>query len=138
MYFPKKSTNVGSLMRTAQILECDFYAMIGRAYTYQASDTMHAHRHIPVFHYQTFEDFYCHLPHGCQLVGVEMHEKSQALEGFSHPERAVYLLGAEDNGLPERVIKRCHTTVQLRGERSMNLAVAGSIVIYDRVVKRSA
>jgi len=29
----------------------------------------------------------------------------------------------------------CHQVVRLPGERSLNVAVAGSIVIYDRITK---
>ena len=54
------------------------------------------------------------------------------LGGFSHPKRAVYLLGSEDNGLTRKAMDKCHALVRLPGERSMNVAVAGSIVMYDR------
>ncbi len=138
MYFPKTNTNVGSLMRTAQILGCDFYAVIGTRYKHQNSDTMHATRHIPLFHYADFEDFYAHMPHDCQLVGVELHKDSALLDKFPHPQRAVYLLGAEDYGIPPKILGRCHHKVMMRGERSMNVAVAGSIVVYDRVRKVAA
>lgn len=35
------------------------------------------------------------------------------LETFVHPERACYILGAEDTGLPESVLKACHRHVTL-------------------------
>lgn len=135
MYFPKTNTNIGTLFRTAHIFDCDFYAIIGTRFEKQASDTMKSWRHVPVFIYKDFEDFYTHLPHDCQLVGIELDTKSNLVEKFTHPERCVYLLGAEDNGLPPKVMDRCHRLVRMQGERSMNVAVAGSIVVYDRVTK---
>jgi tRNA(Leu) C34 or U34 (ribose-2'-O)-methylase TrmL len=50
---------------------------------------------------------------------------------------ATYLLGAEDHGLPVDVIDRCHSLVVLDSiqPQSMNVATAGSIVIYDRHIK---
>ncbi|MFK5282415.1 TrmH family RNA methyltransferase, partial [Lacticaseibacillus paracasei] len=48
-----------------------------------------------------------------------------------------YLLGAEDHGLPDVVIQRCHRLVSLESVRtpSFNVAVAGSLVMYDRLIK---
>ncbi|MFV1872286.1 MAG: TrmH family RNA methyltransferase [Oleiphilus sp.] len=45
------------------------------------------------------------------------------------------LLGAESSGLPNKVFERCHSLIKLPGEFSLNVASAGSIVIYDRVSK---
>jgi tRNA G18 (ribose-2'-O)-methylase SpoU len=89
-------------------------------------------RHIPLFNYADFEDFNSHRPHDCQLVGVELDEKAVLLEEFKHPERAIYLLGAEDHGLPREVLGKCQSLIRLRGEFSMNVAVAGSLVMYHR------
>lgn len=51
-----------------------------------------------------------------------------------HPLRALYLLGAEDHGLPPEVLARCHEVVQVPSPSpySLNVAVAGSLVLYDR------
>lgn len=132
-YYPKTNTNIGSLMRTTHILGGDFFAIVGQRIKNQASNTMHSHRHLPMFVYKDFEDFYSHIPYDCQLVGVEMHHKAVDIAQFPHPQRAIYLFGSEDNGLPESVIERCHHIVRLKGERSLNVACAGSIVLYDRV-----
>ena len=69
------------------------------------------------------------------MIAVELADNSVPLERFVHPERCVYLLGAEDYGLPESVLCRCRDTVQLIGDYCMNVATAGSIVMYDRAVK---
>ena len=39
-------------------------------------------------------------------------------------------------GLPEEVIAACDDIIQLPGDYSLNVSVAGSIVIYDRLLKR--
>ena len=59
------------------------------------------------------------------------------LEDFEHPPNAVYLLGAEDVGLPTAVLRACHETISLSAENyaSYNVAVAGSLVMYDRATK---
>ena len=75
------------------------------------------------------------MPYDCPVVAVELSDNSIPLEGYVHPERCIYLLGAEDHGLPESILIRCRDTVQLIGDYCMNVATAGSIVMYDRAVK---
>ena len=133
MYHPKNTHNWGSLCRTAQILGVDFLTTIGQRFRPVASDTQKSWRHVPVFQYQTFEEFYAHLPFGCRLVGVEMCASAHELKDFQHPDQACYLLGAEDYGLPPAIIQRCHKVVRLAGTRSLNVSVAGSIVLYHRL-----
>jgi tRNA G18 (ribose-2'-O)-methylase SpoU len=128
----KTETNVGTLWRTANILGASFIFTIGRRYKRQSSDTLESWRHIPLYHHDTFEDFYKTIPYDCVLVGVEMDERSKTIKEYKHPARAIYLLGAEDHGLTEKALTHCHHLVVLPGERSMNVAVAGSIVLFDR------
>lgn len=133
LYQPKKAENFGSLLRTAQTLGAAFIAMIDGRYQRQSSDCYGAVHHVPIFEYDSFDLFYANLPKSCQLVGIEQSPRAQDLSDFKHPLSAVYLLGSESDGLPPLVLERCHRLVQLRGERSLNLAVAGSIVLYHRM-----
>lgn len=132
IFHPKTETNVGSLFRTAQVFGASYLFTIGRRYEPQSSDTQQSWRHIPVFHFVDFAEFYERIPYDAMLVGVEMGERSTDILEFGHPERAVYLLGAEDHGLPDAVSRKCHRLVKLPGNFSLNVAVAGSIVIFDR------
>lgn len=128
--------NVGTLWRTAYTFDAAFIFTIGRRYVPQCSDTVQAWRHTPLFTYPTFADFCVNLPHDCQLVGVERAVQAQPLEAFTHPQRCVYLLGAEDHGLSSDALSRCHRVIQLPGRFCLNVAVAGSIVLYHRHVQR--
>ena len=87
---------------------------------------------MPYFHYEDFDDFFKNLPKGARLVGVELDVNAEDLETFYHPRRCVYLLGAEDNGLSKQAIEKCHFLVKFKSEKSLNVSVAGSIVLYDR------
>ena len=140
IYRPKHDVNVGTLWRSAFLYDAAFVATVGRRYERQASDTAGTTNHIPLVHYSDIEDLVAHLPFSCPLVGVELDERAVPLPEFSHPERAVYLLGAEDHGLPPSVMARCHRVVQIPGARdwSMNVSAAGSIVMYDRFAKAEA
>lgn len=93
-------------------------------------------RHIPLYHYEDYDDFFNHVPYDCPVVAVELDDNSIPLEQYHHRERCIYLLGAEDHGLPKEVLSRCKETVQLLGDYCMNVSTAGSIVMYDRAVKR--
>lgn len=128
----KTSANIGTLWRSAHIFGAAFIFTIGHRYKKQPSDTMFTSRHIPLWSYETFADFYAHMPHDCRLIGVELDDRAVALDNFSHPERCIYLLGAEDHGLSREARERCHQLVQLPGDFCLNVSVAGSIVLYDR------
>ncbi len=59
------------------------------------------------------------------------------LSEFVHPRNAIYILGSEDHGVPKSVVRGCREVVSLECELygSYNVAVAGSIVMYDRMMK---
>lgn len=131
----KTSDNYGTLFRTAQILGADFIFLIGSRFKIQPSDTMKSWRHLPLFEYENFEDFNKHRPYDCKLIGIELDNNAIPLKEFKHPKQACYLLGAEDNGLTKEAMQHCQDIVYLHGERSLNVSVAGSIVLYDRINK---
>ncbi len=131
----KTPENLGVLWRTAQNMGASFIFTVGKRYAKQACDTRKATGAMPYFHYNDFEDFYKHIPKGAQLVGVELNERSVSLETFEHPRRCIYLLGAEDNGLTKAAMDKCHFLVKFDSRESINVAAAGSIVMYDRQLK---
>jgi len=75
------------------------------------------------------------MPADSQLVCVEVSPSSRPLHTFAHPERAVYLLGAEDDGLPAEVLE-IHPVIEVPSDWPLNVATAGSVVLYDRLVKQ--
>ncbi|WP_124978965.1 RNA methyltransferase [Nonlabens xiamenensis] len=131
----KTPENLGVLWRTAQNLGAHFIFTIGHRYAKQACDTHDAVKAIPYFHYRTFTEFYQHIPKGAMLVGVELVEEAQFLHDFAHPRNCIYLLGAEDHGLSKEAIEKSHLLIKFDTPKSLNVAVAGSIVMYDRSVK---
>ena len=134
IYHGKSAINIGTLWRSANIYGASFIFTIGRRYKKQCSDTLKTWRHIPLYHYQTFKDFNDHRPHDSRLICIENIEQALPLELLSHPERCVYLLGAEDHGLPKHILWGEHC-VKVASKECLNVAVAGSIVMYDRFVK---
>lgn len=133
----KSGVNVGTLWRSAHNLGAAFIFTIGRRYRHQSSDTTKAWRSIPLFQYATFDEFYANLPHDCRLIGVEFpHNNAEPLPGFTHPDRCVYMLGAEDHGLTRRALEKCHRVVYIPSQMSLNVSVAGSIIMYDRTLRQ--
>ena len=132
---PKTEENIGTLWRTAGILGASFIFLIDKKYKKQRSDTFKTWSKIPLFQFDSFESFYSSLPYSCKLVGIELDKRSEPIKEYEHPHRAIYLLGSEDNGLPRVIKDKCHDMVQLPGKSSLNVSVAGSMVIFDRLNK---
>lgn len=138
VFHPKKEHNFGTILRNAYAFGASFVFTVGARFRLQAADTARAWRHVPVFRYDDLDDLLAHLPYSCSLVGVEIIEEAIYLPRFSHPERACYLLGAEDYGLPREVIARCQHAIRIPGGAyCLNLATAAAIIMYDRVAKRA-
>lgn len=136
IYNPKNEINVGCLWRSAHNMDASILYTIGRRYRRQCSDTTNAKNNIPLLHCIDFEDFKRHLPE-CPIVGVEQTDTSIMIDNFSHPERCIYLLGAEDNGLPQKILNQCHSVIEINSKYCLNVAVAGSIVIFHRNLGRT-
>lgn len=132
IYQGKTAANLGTLWRSAFQLGAAGIFVIGNRYQKQSSDTVKAYRHIPLRQYLDFGEFQSARPYDCMLVGVEM--GGRKLSGYAHPERAIYLLGAEDHGLPDAILDKCQSIVSIEAMTTLsyNVAVAGSLVMYNR------
>ena len=133
IYQVKEFRNVGTLWRGAYQLGAAFIFTIGKRYRLQPTDVTNVWREIPLQNYASFDAFFAALPYSCRLIGVE--EGGVSLPDFQHPQRAVYLLGAEDSGLPPAIQARCHAIVSIPSVRSAsyNVAQAGTLVMYERL-----
>jgi len=74
------------------------------------------------------------LPEGCALIGVEIDKTAVELPSFRHPRRAAYVLGMERIGLTQTMIECCDYLVKIPTKFSLNLATAGGILMYDRML----
>lgn len=137
IYHTKTVSNVGTLWRSAYQLGAAGIFTIGKRYPYQASDTLKTYRHVPMREFVTFEDFLKSQPKAACLIGIEIGGKP--LAKCHHPEQAIYLLGAEDFGLPDNIIKQCDRLISIESLRteSYNVSVAGSLVMYSRYLSQN-
>lgn len=132
---PKFEDNLGMLFRSAHAFGADFVFTIGHRYKRDYVNTSKFERHIPLYHYVDFEDFKSHLPHAAQTVGIELTDEATPLESFAHPKQSVYLLGGEDRTLPPEITSQLDSVCKFNTSLCTNVAVAGSIVLYDREAK---
>lgn len=123
-------------MRSAQAFGASFVFTIGRRYDRQAGDTTAASRHLPIFHLAHVDELRDRIPIHCRIIGIENIPSARSLTKFVHPCQALYLLGAEDHGLTKEALETCDDVVQIpQPAFCLNVATAGSIVMYDRVSK---
>lgn len=135
VYHIKNGLNIGTLWRGAYQLGAAFVFTVGRRYKKQSSDTCKTWKHLPLYHYADFDEFMANRPHDCLVTAIEF--GGVLVNEYNHPERTVYLLGAEDHGLPDDIIARCNHHISIPSIRteSYNVAQAGTIVMYDRVFR---
>jgi len=88
---------------------------------------------VPLWRYTTVAEL--SLPQGCVLVGVELLDDAIDLPSFRHPLNAAYVLGPERAGLSDELVARCDHVIRIPTRFALNLAVAGALVLYDRLLQ---
>jgi tRNA G18 (ribose-2'-O)-methylase SpoU len=129
-----KPMNLGNLVRIANAFDASFFFSIAPRLKLSdaKSDTSSTEGAIPFYSYDSSDDF--RLPMGCRLVGVEITDDAVELPRFRHPTRAAYVFGAERYSLSPQVLKACDFVVKIPTRFSINVGMAGAIVLYDRLV----
>ena len=132
-----KAMNVGSLYRTAHAFGASFLFTVGAAYAREEgalADTSDSPGALPFYEFADVEAM--RLPQGCTLVGIELMDDAVELPSFRHPRNAAYVLGPERGALSPAILQRCAHVVKIPTKFSINLALAGALVMYDRLVSR--
>ncbi|HKY18362.1 MAG TPA: RNA methyltransferase [Rhizomicrobium sp.] len=129
-----KPMNLGNLVRIAHAFDASFFFSIApRLKLSDAnSDTSRAQGALPFYAFDKPDDF--RLPLGCRLVGVEITDEAVELPRFRHPMRAAYVFGAERYSLSPQMLSLCEFVVKIPTRFSINVGMAGAIVLYDRLV----
>ena len=130
-----KPMNLGALMRTAHAFGASFFFTIDahpkvrEAYN---SDTSRSFDHVPYYPWDSVDDM--RLPKGCVLVGVELTDDAVELPRFQHPQAAAYVLGRERGSLSQDLLACCAHVVRIPTRFSLNVGLAGALVMYDRLL----
>jgi tRNA G18 (ribose-2'-O)-methylase SpoU len=129
-----KPMNAGNLFRSAHAFGAGFLFTVAADYDKRGghSDTSHASDQLPFYAFDSVAAMA--LPADCRLVGVELLDEAVALPSFAHPPRAAYVFGPERASLSPAMVARCDFLVKIPTSFCLNVAVAGAIVMYDRLL----
>jgi tRNA G18 (ribose-2'-O)-methylase SpoU len=130
-----KAMNVGALFRTAHAFGASFVFTVDAQYARREgalADTADSTASLPHHDFATLEAV--RLPVGCRLIGVEITDDAIDLPSFRHPRQAAYVLGSEREGLSPGMVALCDFVVRIPTRFSVNLSVAGALVMYDRMI----
>ena len=135
-----KEHNVGTLVRTAHAAAAEEVILLGeREWNVEAARTAENFTRIVQLPAEP-DVLRDHLSaNRWNLVAVELAENSTNLFDATYPERPCFLLGAELGGVPPELLVEARLVVQIPQwglVPCLNLAVAGSLVIYDYLAKR--
>ena len=130
-----KAMNVGSLWRTAHAFGASFMFTVGAVYRRDEggkADTSDSSAQVPLYHFTDVRSLV--LPRDCRLVGVEVLEGAIDLPAFHHPRCAAYVFGPERASLSPVLVERCEYVVRIPARFALNVAIAGALVMYDRMI----
>ena len=129
-----KPMNLGNLIRSAHAFGTSFVFLVDAHYTIGTarSDTSAAERQLPLYRFDAVEQMV--LPNRCVIVGVELLDSAIDLPSFRHPLNAAYVFGPERSSLSPAMVARCDHVVKIPTRFCVNLAAAGAIVMYDRLL----
>ena len=120
IYEAENARNASMLLRSAFLLGADAVFTVCKKFKQKKScwgpgDTLGASGQLNTMHCTDIDDMIASLPADAALVGVE--KGGVPLRSFTHPLRAIYLLGSENAGLPPDVLARCQHVVELETVR---------------------
>lgn len=129
-----KPMNAGNLFRSAHAFGASFVFTVAAACdpAVRKADTSDAADQVPFYRFDSIDSM--RLPDDCALVGVELMEGAVDLPSFRHPRRAAYVLGMERGSLSPALVDCCDHVIKIPTRFSLNLAAAGAIVMYDRLM----
>jgi tRNA G18 (ribose-2'-O)-methylase SpoU len=129
-----KPMNLGNLIRSAHAFGASFVFLVDahQVASSALSDTSQAERQLPIYSFASADEL--NLPRGCALIGVELLDEATLLPSFRHPPNAAYVFGRERGSLSQAMAARCDHLVRIPTRFCINLAVAGAIVMYDRML----
>jgi tRNA G18 (ribose-2'-O)-methylase SpoU len=129
-----KPMNLGNLIRSAHAFGASFVFLVDAHYTVTSvpSDTSQAEAQLPLYRFKNVEELV--LPGRCRLIGVELLDEATLLPSFRHPLNAAYVFGPERSSLSGAMVARCDHVVKIPTRFCINLAAAGAILMYDRLL----
>lgn len=137
---PKYPRNVGAAIRTASCFGIKQVWFTGNRVSLDPNGKDRLPREERMRGYNEVELRQCDYFFDCfedvVPVAVELIDGAELLPYFEHPENALYVFGPEDGSLNQVTRRLCHRRVVIPTRHCVNLAVAISLILYDRQYKR--
>jgi tRNA G18 (ribose-2'-O)-methylase SpoU len=130
-----KALNVGAVYRTAHAFDASCVFSVHSSLSVRElnlTDTSGTAQNVPFYRFESAESLL--LPPECRLVGVEITDDAIELPSFHHPRCAAYVLGPERGSLSKEMVARCDHVVRIPTKFSINVGLAGALVLYDRLI----
>lgn len=131
---PKDNNNIGSALRAVGVYGAAMICASGKRFKRAKTDTGTVYKHTPLIE---VDDIFDVIPYDCIPVAVDLIEGARSLCTYTHPERAFYIFGAEDQTVGKRIINRCRDVIYVPTNGCMNLAATVNVVLYDRMCKQT-
>jgi tRNA(Leu) C34 or U34 (ribose-2'-O)-methylase TrmL len=132
LYMPKNDFNIGHVLRSAHCFGANFITIIGKRYSYAATDTYNTTNEIPLF---TVSEFHKNIiPHNYEPIVVEITPESESIIQFKHPKQCVYIFGPEDGSIPIEISQK-YKNIHIPTNGCMNLGMCAHVTLYDRMYK---
>jgi tRNA G18 (ribose-2'-O)-methylase SpoU len=129
--------NIGNLIRLADNVGANQVMIIGEDFHMRKSGISKtaglSFKNVSLS-FITPEDFFGNLPPDYHLVAIETSEDSGNLFETSLPEKIIFLLGNERNGLPAPILEKCNQKVHIpmTGKcKSMNVSHALAVALFE-------
>lgn len=145
--YPDHDVNIDGTVRAAGCFDFDWVSVIhdgdmfANPYSPSAPTVGH-HKHIPIRQIAGISKWDLTRPQEATVVRVDVDDDATPLDGYHHPERAIYWFGNESTGFDHiggektdsEALRDAYTddVVTIPSDYCCNLAVAVNIVAADR------
>jgi len=128
----KYGGNFASIARLCSCYGVSSLIIKGVRYKHSKQDTTKFYKHNSIIN---VDDLIESKPVGLIPVAVEITDDAECLANYRHYENSYYILGNESSGIPHEVIKKCKDVIRIPTKHCLNVAMAASVVMYDRILK---
>ena len=130
-----KPMNLGNLLRIAHAFDASFFFTVDAQVKLSdaQSDTSRAEATLPVYAFQAARG----LPPARGLPAWSASRSRttrSSCRASAIPLRAAYVFGSERMSLSPQMLERCEFVVKIPTRFSINVGMAGAIVLYDRLI----
>ena len=139
-YNYKLPSNIATLIRSAEVFGAKEFIIVNLKKEISPKITAGAIYHLSIRQFQDLREAISYVKaKGYKIISVELNPRAKfTFEIERYPEPSCFVLGNEAIGIPKEILDISDMIVQipqLGATNSLNTAIAGSIILYDFVIK---